>query len=228
MIASALMAVDRKDVLFSASGLSNLQGADPVARAREQNLLKEQIALHPEKLFVYVSSYSIDDNHLENNSPYLAHKRSMEILIKEAARHYLIVRTSNVVGHSRQPGNLMNFIFRHLKSGSPFEIWTHTSRNLIDVSDLARMIGAVVELGACDEVLYLTHPADIAIYDIVRQFEMRSGLRGNYQLVDKGVFYQSDKAIAERLFKQLGLESDPGHYAGQLIEKYFGSQFRSF
>lgn len=225
MIATALKAVDREDVLYAASGLSNLKGADPEARLREQTLLSEQIARNTDKLFVYVSSYSIDDQQPQNNTPYLQHKVNMERLIKAEADRFLILRTSNVVGYSRQPGNLMNFIFRHLQNGEPFEIWTKTTRNLIDVAHLAQMADAAVKQGSCNEVLFLTHPADIPIYEIVRQFEVLSGLSGNYRLVEKGDYYNTDKSLAEALFRRLGLEADPQLYARQLIEKYFSHQF---
>ncbi|UAY56381.1 NAD-dependent epimerase/dehydratase family protein [Arachidicoccus terrestris] len=225
MIATALKAVDREEVLYAASGLSNLKGADSEARLRERTLLSEQIARHTDKLFVYVSSYSVDDRHPENNTPYLQHKLNMESLIKAEADRFLILRTSNVVGHSRQPGNLMNFIFRHLQNGEPFDIWTKTTRNLIDVAHLAQMADAAVKQGSCNEVLFLTHPADIPIYEIVHQFEVLSGLKANYRLVDKGVYYHTDKSLAETLFRQLRLEADPRLYTQQLIEKYFGHQF---
>lgn len=225
MIAKSLMTVDRPEVVYAASGLSNLKGADQVQRNREEALLMEQMALHPDKLFVYISSYSIDDEDPTNNTAYLTHKLDMERLVRNKADKYLILRTSNVVGRSRQPGNLMNFIFRHLKSGENFDIWTHTSRNLIDVADLALMADAVIGEGHKNEVLYLTHPADIPIYSIVRHFEELSGLKGLYSLVDKGVYYKSDRALATVLFEQLVLETDPQLYVRQLIVKYFGEYF---
>ncbi|SEA61609.1 NAD dependent epimerase/dehydratase family protein [Arachidicoccus rhizosphaerae] len=225
MIASALKKVDRPDVLFAASGLSNLKGADPVERLRERNLLKEQLAQHPDKIFVYISSYSIDDQSSENNTPYLAHKVQMEELVKGLANRFLICRTSNVVGNSKQPGNLMNFICEHLKTGAFFDIWTNTSRNLIDVSDLAEMAAAAIDMGHVNETLYLIHPSDIAIYDIVRHFETFSAIAGHYRLVEKGVYYRADKTLSKALFDRLGFEKDADLYTRKLIGKYFASRF---
>jgi len=225
MIAMALKTVDREGILYAASGLSNLNGSDPAARLREQTLLREHIALHRDKVFVYISSYSIDDQHPGNNTPYLEHKLNMEKLIGMEAGRYLIIRTSNVVGNSRQAGNLMNFIFRNLQTGTHFDVWTKTSRNLIDVSDLALMADAAIQQGEQNKVLYLTHPADIPIYSIVRHFEALSGLKGNYTLTEKGVYYRSDKSLAEQLFTRLGLETDPDNYTKGLIEKYFRAKF---
>jgi len=225
MIASAFKKVDMPDVLFAASGLSNLKGADTGERLREQNLIREQILMHPDKLFLYISSYSIDDQYPENNTPYLEHKLQMEKLVQAIAKRFLIIRTSNVVGNSRQPGNLMNFICDHLKTGTSFEVWTHTSRNLIDVSDLAAMAAESIKMGCINKTLYLIHPTDIPIYDIVRHFEAFSGLAGKYSLVAKGVYYEAEKKLSTMLFNQLGLEKDPDLYAKGLIEKYFSSKF---
>lgn len=223
MIATAFKAVDSEDVIYAASGLSNLKGADPEARLREETLLKTTIRQFPDKTFVYISSYSIDDHHKEANTPYLQHKKNMEKLVGEQASRYLILRTSNVVGKSRQPGNLMNFIVQHLRSGVPFEIWTETTRNLIDVEDLAQMARVVTSRGHLNEVLYLTHPADIYIYQIVRHFEDLTGLKGHYNLTGKGTFYPSDRTLAKELFEHLRLEPDPDRYTRQLIQKYFTS-----
>ena len=221
MIARALMNVDRADVLFSASGLSNAKGADQAARQREADLLTKHIALNQDKLYVYISSYSLNDKEPALNTPYLTHKLEMEQLVKSQALKYLIVRTSNVVGQCSQPGNLMNFIYHKFKDGTFFEIWTNTARNLIDVHDLAQMLSKTIDKGFQNETVYLTHPKDLPVYDIVRQFEDLKNVKGNYSLTDKGVFYQSDKKLAIELFKELNLEADPIKYTRGLIKKYF-------
>lgn len=225
MIATAFKAVNREDVVYAASGLSNLKGSDPVERQRERQLIEKQIELHADQIFVYISSYSIDDQNPEKNTPYLEHKLHMEKLVEKMAKRYLIIRTSNVVGNSRQPGNLMNFIFVNLINATPFEVWTGTSRNLIDVDDLAKMAAAAIEIGFINKVLYLIHPVDIPIYNIVRHFEDLSGRKANCSLVDKGVHYRADKALSEQLFEKLRLEPNPDLYARGLIHKYFGQKF---
>ena len=224
MIATALKSVDQPEVLYAASGLSNAKGADPAARAREEGLLREQIQLNKEKLFVYISSYSIDEQQPENNTPYLTHKLNMERLVKDNADNYLIIRTSNVVGNSRQPGNLMNFIFQNLKDHQPFDIWTRTSRNLIDVQDLALMAREAINMGHRNKTLYVIHPCNISILRIVQHFESLTGYEGDYKLVEKGAFYTADTGLSDTLFTRLGLNRDPDQYVRRLIEKYFLSK----
>ena len=224
MIARALMEIDRAEVVFSASGLSNAKGEDPSARQREASLLSQQISNHQGKLYVYISSYSINDKDSSRNTPYLTHKAAMESLVRSQASKYLIIRTSNVVGKSKQSGNLMNFIYHNLLQGSPFEIWTNTSRNLIDVQDLAKLLASVIDKGYENDTLYLIHPKDIAIYDIVKQFETLAKLKGNYSLTAKGQHYHSDNNLAKKLFEELKLETAPIKYTRGLIQKYFLSQ----
>ena len=121
----------------------------------------------------------------------------------------------------------MNFIFSHLQSGTSFEVWTQTSRNLIDVADLALMADLAVAQGYTNDILFMTHPGDIPIYHIVLHFEALSGLKGHYRLTDKGAFYRSDRSLASAFFDRLGLDTDPEQYTRQLIEKYFRHKFRA-
>lgn len=219
MIATALRAVDRPDILFCASGVSNADGHIEAARAREEGLLIEQIAENTGKIVVYISSYSIDDRNEAANSPYLQHKKRMEMLVKSIAESYIIVRTSNVVGRSRQAGNLMNFIYQNLIGEKPFDIWTETDRNLIDVEHLALMAGACVEQGLLDRTIYLLGPVDTPILEITQLFETALGVKGRYNLVRKGTYYPCDKTLSKRLLNELGVCSEL--YVRRLIAKYF-------
>ncbi|HTN39285.1 MAG TPA: NAD-dependent epimerase/dehydratase family protein [Arachidicoccus sp.] len=221
MIGTALQKVDRPDVLFCASGLSNSMGSDLAARQRERGLLQQQIRLHPAKTVVYVSSYSINDAAIALNSDYLQHKRQMENLVKETSRQYLILRTSNVVGRSRQSGNLMNFIYRHICSGESFDVWTQTSRNLIDVEDFADMAADCLQTGLLNRMVYLIHPEDILIQEIVRLFEKALSRKGHYQLVPKGTYYNVDKSLSNTVFEKTGKAKAADVYVADLIHKYF-------
>jgi dTDP-4-dehydrorhamnose reductase len=219
MIGTALQAVDRPDVLFCASGVTNAEGHIKAACDREEALLRQQIAANADKTVLYVSSYSINDAEDSINSSYLQHKKRMEALVKSMAGHYIILRTSNVVGRSRQSGNLMNFIYQNLIGGKSFDIWTETDRNLIDVEHLALMAGACVKQELLDRTIYLLGPVDTPILEITRLFEAALGLQGNYILVPKGVYYPCDKTLSRRLLNEQGISS--AHYVRTLIEKYF-------
>lgn len=221
MIASALAAVDRPEVLLLASGVSNAKGHIQKECQRELNLLQTSIQAHPEKICCYISSYSVRDDNPQLNTPYLQHKAQMEDYVRSHASRYLIVRTSNVVGFSKQPGNLMNFIYTNLMTGDPFEVWTHTNRNLIDVADLAQMIGLYLSGGSypLNKTIYVVNPDNVSILSIVRHFEAQTGCAGQFELVDKGVYYHCDNGLATQLFEKLDI--DRKGYTKRLIQKYF-------
>lgn len=219
LIGTALQEVDNDTVLYCASGVSNLFGNIESQCLREENLLREKISLHPQKVVVYFSSYGIDDENDNNNTPYLLHKKRMEDLIRSLAPKYLIVRTSNVVGKKGQPGNLTNFIFNHIENNTHFEVWKNTNRNLIDVQHLAAMTKYYLQQGELNKIVYLINPEDVMIEEVVIAFEQKLHKKAHYKLVDKGVYYYSDRAIASLIFDALNIERED--YIDTLIEKYF-------
>ncbi|ANI90464.1 hypothetical protein A9P82_14920 [Arachidicoccus ginsenosidimutans] len=219
LIGTALQAIDRNDVLFCASGVSNLFGHIEEQRLREENLLRENIAKYNDKTIIYFSSYSISDSDDAKNTPYLLHKKRMENLVKELASQYVIARTSNVVGKNGQAGNLTNFIYKNLTENIPFDIWTNTNRNLIDVEHLALMTDYYLKNHSPNKTIFIVNPKDIMIEDVVKAFELKLSLKANYQLLNKGNFYFSDKTFAEEAFAALNIDDE--NYTENLIEKYF-------
>lgn len=223
LIGTALQAIDSDDVLFCASGVSNLYGHIAEQRLREEQLLRGHIAQHPGKTVVYFSSYSISDADDTKNTPYLLHKKSMEYLVKNCADNFLIVRTSNVVGKNGQPGNLTNFIYHHLMNDIPFDVWTNTSRNLVDVDHLAAMTDYYLKNHTANKTVFMVNPLDIPIEEVVLVFEKLLKKKAVYRLVDKGEYYLSDKTFAREAFAALRI--DENDYVERLAEKYFLDRF---
>lgn len=222
LIGTALQKVDRDDVLFCASGVSNLYGHIAAQRLREEQLLRDHILQHPDKIIVYFSSYSINDTDDAKNTPYLLHKRAMEELVKARAEKFLIVRTSNVVGRHGQPGNLTNFIYHHLVNEIPFDVWTETNRNLIDVEHLVLMADYYIKEHAVDKTVFIVNPIDTLIEEVVFIFEKLLKKKANYRLVGKGEYYLSDKTFATEAFAALHI--DENNYVERLVQKYFLSR----
>lgn len=219
LIGTALQAIDREHVLFCASGVSNLYGHIAAQRLREENLLRDHIMQHPDKTIVYFSSFSINDTDDTKNTPYLLHKKFMEDLVKTTASNFLIVRTSNVVGGRGQPGNLTNFIYHHLMNNIPFDVWTNTNRNLIDVEHLAAMTDYYLKNYAVNTTAFMVNPVDIPIKEVVLVFERLLKKKANYDLVAKGDYYLSDKTFAKEAFAALRI--DENNYVERLVQKYF-------
>jgi dTDP-4-dehydrorhamnose reductase len=63
---------------------------------REIKLLTNNLNNNKEKLFVYISSCSIDDKTM-SNSKYVKHKFNAENIIKKLSKNFIIFRTSNPI-----------------------------------------------------------------------------------------------------------------------------------
>lgn len=123
-IASAI--IDRDDVIFFASGVSNSACSDPAKFKREEDLLKTM----PRNIhLVYFSTLSI----YYNWNPYVAHKKRMEQLVKDLFQSYTIVRLGNI-SWGTNPNTLLNYlkanpkaeiqkVYRHIIDKEEFQYW---------------------------------------------------------------------------------------------------------
>lgn len=123
-IASVL--IDREDIIFFASGVSNSKCSDPAKFKREEDLLKTM----PRHIhLVYFSTLSI----YYNWSPYVAHKKRMEQLVKDLFQNYTIVRLGNI-SWGTNPNTLINYLkanpnaeiqktYRHIVGKDEFQYW---------------------------------------------------------------------------------------------------------
>lgn len=150
--------IDRDDVTFFASGVSNSRCSDPLKFKREENLLKDQ----PRHIhLVYFSTLSI----YYNWSPYVAHKKRMEQLVKDLFQSYTIVRIGNI-SWGTNPNTLLNYLkahpeaevqktYRHVIDKEEFQYWLNMipvkQRNemnvpgrMVWVPDLARSLRTVL------------------------------------------------------------------------------------
>lgn len=113
-IASALKEVDRDDLLFFASGVSNSNEMRSEEYERELDLLISQDKL---KHIVYFSSLAV----FYGDTLYVKHKRSREIDIKSNFGNYTIIRLGNITWGSN-PNTLINFIRNKIRNKEEFEI----------------------------------------------------------------------------------------------------------
>ena len=102
--------LDRDDVIFFASGVSNSKETGRGQFMREYDLLCEyaKCGLH----LVYFSSLSI----YYSDSDYAAHKRSMEYEIQKLFKNFSIFRIGNIAwGHN--PNTIINYFKAEFDSG---------------------------------------------------------------------------------------------------------------
>lgn len=111
-IASAL--IDRPDITFFASGVSNSREDRQTEFLREVNLLSEQ---PKDKRLVYFGSLAI----FYLDTPYTRHKKAMEELVKSNFPKWTIVRIGNP-SWGTNPHTIINYFKHQVDAGLKLEI----------------------------------------------------------------------------------------------------------
>lgn len=135
-IGTALQEVDRQDLLFFASGVSNSKEKRRSEYQREVNLLLKQ---DRKKHIVYFSSLAI----FESKSQYIFHKMNIEGLVKKHFQKYTIVRIGNITW-GKNPHTLLNFMSNKIKNKEVFEI-KDVYRYIVDKDEFLYWIKRIPE-----------------------------------------------------------------------------------
>lgn len=127
-ISSALIegGLDRDDVTFFASGVSNSKCSSPQQFNREFDLLRE---MPRQTHLVYFSTLSI----YYGFSPYIAHKKKMEQWVRISFDSYTIVRIGNI-NFGVNPNTLINYITDCIRRKKQFDI-QRVYRYILDKED---------------------------------------------------------------------------------------------
>ena len=210
----------QRDVVIFASGVSNSKEIDQVPYLRERMLLESTLAKLTNQLFVYFSTYSVNDP-IENNTPYIKHKLAIEQLIRIQASNYLIIRASNVVGGLGNKHTILNYFWEHIQQGKPFVVWQNATRNLIDLDDLYMAVKQALKSSAYkNQTLSLINPHSINPLQLVRAIEMFSDRQAIFEQIDKGISFN----VYSQINQFLTVEEDywqPNQYIHRLLHKYY-------
>jgi nucleoside-diphosphate-sugar epimerase len=194
MIAQAFMDLVRDDTVHVfASGVSRSTERDPRAFERERMLLTSQPL--EQARFIYFSSCSVYDPTLID-SPYVAHKREMEALVRLRYPDHLIVRLPNLVGHTSNPYTLTNFLRDRILHADPFDMHVKACRYLLDVELVARDLRHLFRLqtlrgtsiDVCGSVAF-------RLPELVQGMERVLGRRTSVNEVDAGSCYTVDNSL---------------------------------
>lgn len=221
MIATAFnrFATDASRLIF-ASGVSNSSTRQQEQFEREENLLRHQMAQHPDKQLIYFSTCSIYDASMQQ-SAYVKHKLAMEQCIQKQSSNYLIFRVSNPVGFTHNPHTVLNYFVQHIKSGTAFSIWKNAGRNIIDLSDMTRLCQHILlETDTQNSIVNIANTGNYSVVQIVAAIEQHFNKKAHATLLDTGSSPVIDTSFIEPMLTTLGI-SFGNDYLHRLLQKYF-------
>jgi len=204
-----------------ASGVSNSQETGIPAFARERQLLSEALEGAGEGCFIYFSTCSVTDPH-RASTPYALHKLAMEALVTTRPG-FIVLRLPQVVGVTRNPNTLTNFLADRINRGLPLEVWSNATRCLIDVDTVASLTTTLIGTGRSDLLSDLAPPEIVTMPELVRMMEQALGKTAQYKLVAQGGGGITDPSLAVSMSMQAGENLEPG-YTLRTIQKYYGNR----
>lgn len=206
--------------LIFASGVSNSVLNDQNAYKREANLLADTIKKHFERHFVYFSTCSIYDPSTKE-SPYILHKLQMENVIKTSGVSYTIFRVSNPVGKTDNASTVLNYFINHISEKKEFTVWKHASRNLIDLDDMYAICHYILRNNLFkNATVNIANPVNYSVISIIKAIEEHFGIKGNYQLADKGNNLLIDTSHIQPIISKLKIDFNK-LYLSSVLQKYF-------
>lgn len=217
MLAMAFSARYAEDpsVMVFAAGVSNSRETRPEAFERELILL-DSVRRNASRM-VYFGTCSVEDP-AERESPYVRHKCEIEARVLEGGG--LVLRLPQVVGRTRNPHTLTNYLAARIAAGDPFELWTRAKRRLVDLDHVEAIGAALIDAGR-QGVVNIAPPDPVAVSEIVALLEDALGRTARCVRVEKGAEYAVDCTTAVAIGAPLGIRFE-ADYARRLIEKYYG------
>ena len=213
---------DNSNFLIFCSGVSNSTCTNTAEFQRETDLLQFHIGQSQSQRLVYFSTCSIYDES-QQDRPYVQHKLNMERLIQTMHSNYLIVRTSNLVGKTTNPNTVLNFLFQAIQQETPFELWAHAERNLMDVQDVYRVVDySLKHQYFTNRIIAVANPQAYPVSEIVKALELFIGKKANFTRVNKGQPFSIPLADIEKVYADLSLHFDD-HYLSNLLQRYYTS-----
>jgi len=208
-------------VCIYAAGVSNSSCVDATEFERDRVRLEKAIAeLPPSMQIVYFSTCSVHDPWSQSKA-YTRHKVEMENLVRTHTNH-LVVRLPQIAGSTPNPHTLLNYLYNRIVRSERFELWQRATRNIIDVVDVANVVGDLLRNTPMQSAtVNVANARSVPLPEIVSAFEAATGRKAVFHTVDRGGDFPIDVSPITESLQRCGVHFDDG-YLNRTIERYYG------
>lgn len=212
---------DNNDFLIFASGVSNSKETNQEAFTREMTLLQESLKLYPHLHMVYFSTCSVYDSE-EQHSAYVQHKLAAEKFIQTTTPKYTIFRVSNVVSATLYHTTIFSYLAHHIKNNLSFKLWKNAYRNILGVEDIKKIITYLLTQPTLsnEKIINIANTKSYAVLDIVKVMETYFQCKAQYELIDRGTYFEIDTSLVQTIINQLDITFDE-YYINHLLQTYY-------
>lgn len=181
---------DDADVIVFASGVSNSGETAREAYQRELDLLKS--FENTKAKLIYFSTVSVFDPTLQNTL-YIKHKLEIEKYISSRLKNYIIFRLPIVVGRSKNPNTLINFLFDRIQKQEKFFLHQNARRYILNAEDVGKLVSPLIhDPNINRQTLNIHFDKAISVFELVRMLEEIAGQEAIFETKNEGSYYTTD------------------------------------
>ena len=174
-----------KKIFIYAAGVSNSNSKNVKDYKREITQIKKVVKKKTNKIFVYISSLSVENKKLKNDK-YIKNKLKIEKIVKKSCKKYLIVRLPQIVGNNNNNKHtLTNSLYNNILKNKKLSIWKGSVRNLIDIDDIKNFKKYFNSKYKPCSTINIFNPYSVDVVYLVRIFEYLLNKRDKFKLIDK-------------------------------------------
>ena len=211
---------DIQEVIIFASGVSNSNVVDISELQREIKLLTEY--LNKDACLVYFSTVSLYDSSVAN-SQYIQHKKTVEALITEKCKDYLILRIPIVVGNSNNIHTLTNNLVSQIRKSSTLKVFKKASRYLMDIDSIVETVTPIISNKVYhNSVWNICFSNRINIEELITSLEEVLNTKVEKEYLDKGCCYEVPNQKFLTYLNSVGYEL-PKDYIKLTLQKYYSN-----
>ena len=157
----------------------------------------------------------------KKEDPYIIHKLNIENILATKHKNYLIFRITNPIGKTKNKTTFLNYFIDKIKNNENFEVWSKSSRNIIDIEDLYKICDSIIRDNKNkNKIINIGSPNFYSTSDIVNQIESHLNKKGRYHIVNKGGAPIFDNSISNEVSKFLNINFK-NDYLVKILKKYF-------
>ena len=211
---------NNKKFLIYCAGISNSKTKDKKILKKEINKFYKILEITNSNLiFIYISTTSIKDPYSVKNL-YVKNKIKIEKIIKSKLKKYIIIRLPQIIGRSKNPYILSNYLYQKIKFNIPFKAWVNVRRNFLDIDDIKKIITKIINnYSERNLTINILNSKSISVEEIIDKFNLilkRKALFKPVSIKD----YDKTKIINSKNEKNFIFRTNK-NYLTRILKKYY-------
>lgn len=207
---------DNDSIIIFASGVSNSVEKNEKNFKREKDLLLNTLEINKNRKIVYFFSFVDND---KGKKYYAKHKDEMTNIIKSSGNDYLIIRFSQIIGHSRNPTTLFNYLKFNIINNSTINVYEDCEKGLIDIDDVLKITNYLININQPKKYIEFPYIEKKLVIDIVNLISTKLDKKPSIKIIKHPKYTLPLLSIdSKNILGELNIKEN--NYIKTLIDKY--------